>query len=133
MDIKLANRNRQKQFAKLEEWREKAYHNAKLYKERTKRWHDHRIKQKEFKGDKVLLFNFKVKLFGEGKLWSKWKGPYTVIHTSSHGTITIQDDEGNTFKVNGQRLKVFLEPSYNPKEKIDVIKLIAFNKFSNSK
>jgi hypothetical protein len=29
----------------------------------------------------------------------------------------IQDDEGNVFKVNGQRLKVFLEPSYNPIEK----------------
>jgi hypothetical protein len=25
------------------EWREKAYHNAKLYKERTKRWHDKRV------------------------------------------------------------------------------------------
>ena len=76
MDVKLAGRNRQKQIAELEEWREKAYHNAKLYKERTKRWHDHRIKQKEFKeGDKVLLFNSKVKLFGEGKLRSKWKGP----------------------------------------------------------
>ena len=134
MDVKLANRNRQKQIVGLEEWREKAYHSAKLYKERTKRWHDHRIKQKEFKeGDKVLLFNSKVKLFSEGKLRSKWKGPYTVVNTSSHGVITIQDDEGNAFKVNGQRLKVFLEPSYNPKEKIDVIKLIAFNKFPNSK
>ena len=87
----------------LEEWREKAYHSAKLYKERTKRWHDHRIKQKEFKeGDKVLLFNSKVKLFSEGKLQSKWKGPYTIVNTSSHGAITIQDDEGNAFKVNGQ-------------------------------
>ena len=38
MDVKLAGRNRQKQIAELEEWREKAYHNAKLYKERTKRW-----------------------------------------------------------------------------------------------
>jgi len=102
MDVKLAGRNRQKQIAELEEWREKAYHNAKLYKERTKRWHDHRIKQKEFKeGDKVLLFNSKVKPFGEGKLRSKWKGPYTIVNTSSHGAITIQD-EGNVFKVNGQ-------------------------------
>ena len=84
-------------------------------------------------GDQVLLFNSKVKLFGEGKLRSKWKGPYTVVNTSSHGAITIQDDEGNTFKVNSQRLKVFLEPLYNTKEKIDVIKLIAFNKFPNSK
>jgi len=133
MDIKLAGRNQQKQTAELEEWRKKAYHSAKLYKERTKRWHDHRIKQKEFKeGDKVLLFNSKVKLFSEGKLRSKWKGPYTVVNTSSHGVIRIQDDEGNAFKVNGQRLKVFLEPSYNPKEKIDVTKLIAFNKFPNS-
>jgi len=102
MDVKLADRNRQKQIAELEEWREKAYHSAKLYKERTKRWHDHQIKQKGFKeGDKVLLFNSKVKLFSEGKLRSKWKGPYTIVNTSSHGAITIQDDEGNTFKVNG--------------------------------
>ena len=83
-------------------------------------------------GDKVLLFISKVKLFGEGKLWSKWKGLYTIINMPSHGTITIQDDEGNAFKINGQQLKVFLEPLYNPKEKIDVIKLIAFNKFPNS-
>jgi hypothetical protein len=69
MDVKLTGKNSQKQIAELEEWREKAYHSAKLYKERTKRWHDHRIKLKEFKqGDKVLLFNSKVKLFGEGKL-----------------------------------------------------------------
>ena len=69
IDFELAGRNRHKQIAELEEWREKAYHSAKLYKDRTKRWHDHRIKFKEFKqGDKVLLFNSKVKLFGEGKL-----------------------------------------------------------------
>ena len=49
---------RQKQIAELEEWQEKAYHSAKLYKERTKRWHDQRVQQKEFKeGHKVLLFN----------------------------------------------------------------------------
>ena len=106
MDVKLAGRNRQKQIVELEEWREKAYRSAKLYKERTKRWHDHKIKLKYIKeGDKVLLFNSRVKLFSEGKLWTKWKGPYTVVNTSSHGTITIQDDEGNIFKVNGQRLK----------------------------
>ena len=32
MDVKLASRNHQKQIAELEEWREKAYHSAKLYK-----------------------------------------------------------------------------------------------------
>ena len=60
------------QLSKLDEWREKAYHNAKIYKERTKRWHDKRIKKKEFTPeDKVLLFNSRVKLFGNGKLRSK--------------------------------------------------------------
>jgi hypothetical protein len=47
----------------------KAYHNSKIYKERTKRWHDKKIKKKDFaSGDKVLLFNSRVKLFGHGKL-----------------------------------------------------------------
>jgi hypothetical protein len=32
MDVKLAGINRQKQITELEEWREKAYHSAKLYK-----------------------------------------------------------------------------------------------------
>ena len=69
MDLKQAEKNRQIQLAELEEWREKAYHSAKIYKDRTKRWHDKRIKPKEFKpGDKVLLFNSRVKPFGEGKL-----------------------------------------------------------------
>jgi hypothetical protein len=41
----------------------------KIYKERTKRWHDKRIKKKEFAPrDKVLLFNSRVKLFGHGKV-----------------------------------------------------------------
>ena len=69
------------------------------------------------------------KLFGEGKLKSKWQGPYTVINTSPHGVITIQDDDSNIFKVKGQRLKVFLEPSYNTNLEIDRIDLIAFDKF----
>jgi hypothetical protein len=73
MDLKVARTKRKIQIAKLEEWREKAYHNAKLYKERTKRWHNKRIKIKQFKpGDKVLLFNSHVYLFGHGKIHSKW-------------------------------------------------------------
>jgi hypothetical protein len=40
MDLKAAGNKRKIQLAELEEWREKAYHSAKLYKERTKRWHN---------------------------------------------------------------------------------------------
>ena len=60
------------QLSELDEWLEKAYHNSMIYKVRTKRWHDKRIKMKELApGDKVLLFNSRVKLFGLGKLRSK--------------------------------------------------------------
>jgi hypothetical protein len=102
----------------LEEWREKAYHNSKIYKERTKRWHDKRIKKKFAPRDKVLLFNSRVKLFGHEKLRSKWKGPFTVVNASSHGEITPQSHESMLFKVNGHRLKIFLEPS-RPNEEVD--------------
>ncbi|GJX56826.1 reverse transcriptase domain-containing protein [Tanacetum coccineum] len=39
--------------------RDRAYENTKIYKERTKKWHDSRLyEDKDFKnGDKVLLFN----------------------------------------------------------------------------
>jgi hypothetical protein len=32
------------------------------------------------------------------------------VNSSSHGAITLRDNEGTLFKVNGQRLKIFLEP-----------------------
>ena len=120
MDLDVAGDHRRMQLSEFEEWREKAYHNSKIYKERVKRWHDKRIKKEFAPGDKVLLFNSRVKLFGHGKLRSKWEGPFKVINSSSHGAITLQNDEGTLFKVNGQRLKLFLEPN-KELEELDVI------------
>jgi hypothetical protein len=68
MDLEAAGEKRKMQLSKLEEWREKAYHNSKIYKERVKRWHDKRINKEFAPGDKVLLFNSRVKLFEHGKL-----------------------------------------------------------------
>ena len=69
MDFEAIGTKRKMQLLELDERREKAYHNSKIYKERTKRWHDKRIKKKEFAPrDKVLLFNSRVKLFRHGKL-----------------------------------------------------------------
>jgi hypothetical protein len=45
-----------------------------------------------------------------------------VIETSSHGAIRLQDDTYNTFKVNGQHLKFFLEPKNL--EEIDLIEFL---------
>jgi hypothetical protein len=108
--MKSLERKEKMQLSELEEWREKAYHNSKIYKERTKRWHDKRIKKEFAPGDKVLLFNSKFKLFGLGKLRSKWEGPFTVVNSSSHRAVTPQSSEGALFKVNEHRLKLYLEP-----------------------
>ena len=125
MDFEAIGTKRKMQLFELDEWREKAYHNAKIYKESTKRWHDKRIKKKEFAlADKVLLFNSRVKLFKYGKLQSKWEGPFKVISTSSHGAVTLQNNEGTLFKVNGHHLKIFLDPKNPPKDLDEVDFLI---------
>jgi hypothetical protein len=125
MDLKEAGIKRKIQIVELEEWREKAYHGAKLYKERTKRWHDKRIKTKQFKtGDKVLLFNTRIHLFGHGKLHSKGEGPYLVVHAMDHGAVTLQCDDGDTFKANGQHRKLFLEPNPEDFEEVDVLNFL---------
>ena len=93
---------------------------------RTKRWHDRRLKNKEFKlADKVLLFNSRVKLFGHGKLRSKWEGPNKVISASSHGAVTLQNDEGTLFKVNGHCLKVFHNTQL-PEEELEIMNFVEF-------
>jgi hypothetical protein len=69
-----------------------------------------------------------VKLFGHGKLQSKWEGPFKVISTSSHGTVTLQNNEGTLFKVNGHHLKIFLEPNKGPME-LDIIEFIILPNF----
>jgi hypothetical protein len=58
----------------------------------------------------VLLFNSQIKLFGHGRLRSKWEGPFTVIEFAPHRIVTLKNDEGEIFKVNGHCLKIFLEP-----------------------
>jgi hypothetical protein len=68
MDLEVAGIKRKMQLFELDEWREKAYHNSNIYKERTKRWHDKKIKKDFAPGDKILLFNSRVKLFGHEKL-----------------------------------------------------------------
>ena len=90
MDFEAAGTKRKMQLSEIDEWREKAYHNSKIYKERTKIWHDKRINKEFTLGDKVILFNSRVQLFMHGKLHSKWEGPFKVISTSSHAAVTLK-------------------------------------------
>ena len=55
----------------LEELRNKAYDNARIYKDKTKKWHDERILRREFKVEELVrLYNSRLKLF-PGKLKSR--------------------------------------------------------------
>jgi hypothetical protein len=117
-----AGTKRKIEIAELEECWENAYHSAKIYKERTKRCHDKRVKTKQFKsGDKVLLFNSHAHLFGHDNLHSKWEGPYLVLCVMDHNVVTLQCNDGDIFKANGQSLKLFLEQNPQDFEEVDVL------------
>jgi hypothetical protein len=62
----------------------------------------------------------RVHLFGHGKLRSKWEGLYLVLHAEDHGAVTLQCDDGDTFKANGQCLKLFLEQNPLDFKEVDV-------------
>jgi hypothetical protein len=78
------------------------------------------LKKKEFKGDKVLLYNSRFKNFGKGKKQSKWDRPYIVHSMLSNGVVSIMDAKGDRFMVNGRWLKVYYEPDVVPLHHIDV-------------
>nr|GEW15795.1 DNA-directed DNA polymerase [Tanacetum cinerariifolium] len=62
----------------LNELRDQAYENSLIYKEKTKRLHDSKIKDRVFNiGDRVLLFNSRLKIFS-GKLKYCWSGLFTI-------------------------------------------------------
>ncbi|GJT29918.1 reverse transcriptase domain-containing protein [Tanacetum coccineum] len=80
--------HRKLQLNELSELRDQAYENSLIYKEKTKKLHDSKIKNRIFNvGDQVLLFNSRLKIFS-GKLKSRcqlppfeallWRG-YTTI------------------------------------------------------
>lgn len=81
----------------MDEFCNEAYQNAKIYKERTKKWHD----------QKVLLFNSRLHLF-PGKLKSRWSCPVTVAKVFPLGTMKVTQDKKGIFTMNGQCLKYYV-------------------------
>ncbi|CAM8952177.1 unnamed protein product [Rhodiola kirilowii] len=113
MDLQMAKENRVLQLHELEEIRNEAYESARIYKEKTKKWHDERIFHREFKeGDKVLIFNSRLKLF-LGKLKSRWSGPFVVHKPYEDGHVKLYNEDGTLFIVNGQRLKHYYGETRN--------------------
>ncbi|CAM8959463.1 unnamed protein product [Rhodiola kirilowii] len=106
-DIKATGEKRLLQLNELDEIRLDSYESSKIYKERTRRWHDKLILKKQFSiGDKVLLFNSRYKLF-PGKFKSRWFGPYRIHRVFDDGNLELVDNQGNLFKANGQRVKIY--------------------------
>ncbi|KAM1059014.1 hypothetical protein ACFX2B_023592 [Malus domestica] len=86
-DYQAAGEKRKLQLNELEEIRNDAYENSRIYKDKTKKFHDAHILRKEFQpGQKVHL----------------------------HGAVDIQNMQtGFVFKVNGHRLKLYKESPYD--------------------
>ncbi|XP_062093861.1 uncharacterized protein LOC133799889 [Humulus lupulus] len=108
MDMQLAGEKRLLQLNELEEMCLFSYENAKLHKEKTKRWHDRHIQPRVFEeGQRVLLFNSRLKLF-PGKLKSRWSGLFLVVKEYPYGAVELREEGSKReFKVNGQRLKQY--------------------------
>ena len=118
MDSTLAGEKQLLQLSELDDFRNEAYENVRIYKEKTKAWHDKHITRKEFTaGQQVLLFNSRLKLF-PGKLKSRWSGPFTVTKVFSHGGVKVTHPEKGTFTVTTQRWKPYYGGKFHAEKQI---------------
>nr|GEX43005.1 hypothetical protein [Tanacetum cinerariifolium] len=107
-DLKTAGGHKKLQLNELNELRDQAYENSLIYKEKTKKIHDSKIKNRIFNvGDQVLLFNSRLKIF-LGKLKTHWSGPFTITKVFPYRTVELSQPDGPNFKVNGHRVKHYI-------------------------
>nr|GEV75878.1 reverse transcriptase domain-containing protein [Tanacetum cinerariifolium] len=104
-DLKIVGDHQKLQLNERNELRDQAYENSLIYKEKTKKLYDSKIKNRIFNvGDQVLLFNSHLKIF-LGKLKIRWTRPFTIAYVFPYGTIELTQPDGPNFKVNGHRVK----------------------------
>nr|GEW12571.1 reverse transcriptase domain-containing protein [Tanacetum cinerariifolium] len=104
-DLKTAGDHRKLQLNEFNELCDQAYENSLIYKEKTKKLHDSKIKNRIFNvGDRVLLFNSYLKVFLRN-LETHWTRPFTIAHAFPYGTIELSQPDGPNFKVNGHHVK----------------------------
>ncbi|XP_015949533.1 uncharacterized protein LOC107474426 [Arachis duranensis] len=89
MDFEKAGDGRKLQLQELENLRQEAYENSRLYEEKVKAVHD------------------KLRLMPD-KLRSRWDGPYQVEKAEPYGVFHLSHPSSSEFiKVNGYRLKLY--------------------------
>ncbi|GJW95717.1 hypothetical protein Tco_0175389 [Tanacetum coccineum] len=85
--------HRKLQLKELNELRDQAYENSLIYKEKTKKLHDSKIKNR--------IFNI---------------GPFTITKVFPYGTVELSQPDGPNFKVNGYRVKHYFGGDLPPKK-----------------
>ncbi|GKD00417.1 reverse transcriptase domain-containing protein [Tanacetum coccineum] len=103
-DLLIASDHRKVQMNELNKLHDQAYENSLIYKEKTKRIHDSKIKNCIFNVGNRVLFNSRLKIFS-GKLKTRWTGPFTVTQVFPYGTVELSQTDRPNFKVSGHRLK----------------------------
>ncbi|GKB72813.1 hypothetical protein Tco_0934225 [Tanacetum coccineum] len=97
-DLSTAGDHRKVQLNELNELRDQAYENSLIYKEKTKRIHDSKIKNRVFNvGDQVLFFNSRLSIFS-GKLKTRWSGPFTIAQVYPYGIVELSQNSEPNFK-----------------------------------
>ncbi|GJV24311.1 hypothetical protein Tco_1377006 [Tanacetum coccineum] len=100
-DLKTAGDHRKLQLNELNELRDQAYENSLIYKEKTKKLHDSKIKNRIFNvGDQVLLFNSRLKIFS-GKL----KNGYIKNHKKTVKNGQARTRELEEYKAKARNVK----------------------------
>nr|GEZ43322.1 reverse transcriptase domain-containing protein [Tanacetum cinerariifolium] len=113
-NLKTVGDHRKLQLNELHELRDQAYENSLIYKERAKKLHDSKIKNRIFNvDDQVLLFNSRLKIFSR-KLKTRWSGPFTITEVYPYGTAKLSHADGLNFKVNCHRLKNYYQRDVPP-------------------
>nr|GEU65415.1 reverse transcriptase domain-containing protein [Tanacetum cinerariifolium] len=108
------------QLNKLNELRDQAYENSLIYKEKTKKIHDSKIKNRIFNvGDQVLLFNSRLMIFLR-KLKTRWTRPFTVAQVFPYGIVELSQPDEPNLKVNGHRLKQYFGGDIPPMVVLDL-------------
>ncbi|GJZ21494.1 reverse transcriptase domain-containing protein [Tanacetum coccineum] len=97
-DLKSVGDHQKLQLNELNELRDQAYENSLIYKKKTKKIHESKIKNRVFKvGDRVFLFYSRLKIFS-GKLKTCWTRPFTVAQVFPYGTVELSQTDGPNFK-----------------------------------
>nr|GEW37612.1 reverse transcriptase domain-containing protein [Tanacetum cinerariifolium] len=101
-DLKTAGDHWKLQLNELNGLRDQAYENSLIYKERTKKLHDWKLK-------------------------TRWSGPFTITQVFPYGTVELSQPDGPNFKVNGHRVKHYFR-GYIPSKVVPDLHTIPMDK-----